>query len=563
MGSMVSSLTSFTSPSDDAMVEAERPWPGTYFVSELRRVQGQIFDTICTGNCGTADEIDATLAAFGLAFDVVVGTGSASAPLSDNPHDAASLEHGNAPRSPRPADYTLTELRAMAKELQSLLMRYPLAYGMMGEVLLEDGLRWKDRPCRSTPGVLNRRLLRWRDSTMSLADSTLFTSSGIWVCPALEPLITLMSAMCIIVYGPFLVYNPSNAFFATGVLNGFLGFVAVALLRWGHVARAKQLFVAAGTFFIIGWGILTPALRLAGAFSPGCAFCGWGGGIIFYSFVAAPQFSFYYLWGALSMVYILTAIVIFAHIEATAMAGTFTFLTVVIWLARINASAAANDLVAADSNAYEAIWRAKLAAPHTADDLAVLRISWTEVMSTAARDGKVQPEMFGSIEVLFNACDRLHEVFLTKMRNVCDSNGGAFQHANVKSEVRALQKAVRSYGENWHRLTDINRCALVFVDFRQMATCLRAIAADPSIIVITMDDSKMRFDEGYDAATRSGGYRDIQLSVRIDTGWTRAQGFDQILCEVQLHVTEMWAHSQSTMGSAHRAYIQRRNMLGD
>ena len=78
-----------------------------------------------------------------------------------------------------------------------------------------------------------------------------------------------------------------------------------------------------------------------------------------------------------------------------------------------------------------------------------------------------------------------------------------------------------------------------------------------------MDDSKMRFDEACDVTARSGGYRDIQLAVRIDTEWTRAQGFDQILCEVQLHVREIWAHSESTMGSAHRAYIQRRNMLGD
>ena len=372
-----------------------------------------------------------------------------------------------------------------------------------------------------------------------------------------------MAFAAIIVYGPFFIYDPSNMFFATGVLIGLLGFVAVALLRWGHRVRAKQLFLVAATLLCIGWGILTPVLQLTGGFSSGCAVAGWGGGILFFLLIAAPRFSFYYIWIGISVNFTLVAIFLFANTVATTMAGTFAFLTTIIWRARSNASDAADDLVAADTDAYEAIWRAKLAAPHTADDLAVLRIAWAEAMNTAAGDRKVQPEMFGSMEVLFNACDRLHEVFLVKMRSVCERSGGAFQRANVKSEDRALQKAFRSYGENWYRLTDVNRCGLVFVDFRKMAACLRAIVADPSIILIAMDDSKMRFDKGYDAATRSGGYRDIQLAVRIDTEWTRAQGFNQILCEVQLHVREMWAHSQATAGSAHRAYIQKRNILGN
>ena len=70
---------------------------------------------------------------------------------------------------------------------------------------------------------------------------------------------------------------------------------------------------------------------------------------------------------------------------------------------------------------------------------------------------------------------------------------------------------------------------------------------------------KMRFDDEYDAS-KSGGYRDVQLSVRIDTAWTREHGLDKILCEVQLHDAEF--HERKTMGGGHTAYVMQRNMLG-
>lgn len=69
----------------------------------------------------------------------------------------------------------------------------------------------------------------------------------------------------------------------------------------------------------------------------------------------------------------------------------------------------------------------------------------------------------------------------------------------------------------------------------------------------------MRFDESYDAATISAGYRDVQLSVQIKTAWTQSKGLEQIVCEVQLHDSRFYEHK--TKGGGHELYVSRRNAL--
>jgi len=73
-----------------------------------------------------------------------------------------------------------------------------------------------------------------------------------------------------------------------------------------------------------------------------------------------------------------------------------------------------------------------------------------------------------------------------------------------------------------------------------------------------MKKSKMRFDEAYDPAL-SGGYRDVQIAVRIDTEWTRKLSLDKLLLEVQLH--QLAFFRQKVSGGGHKGYVLRRNML--
>ena len=129
-------------------------------------------------------------------------------------------------------------------------------------------------------------------------------------------------------------------------------------------------------------------------------------------------------------------------------------------LVRADALDHANLLVREDARHYRKVFKEKLAeSVEVRQDIEILKAVWNEVMTTAAVDGnKRQSESFATIETLFNACDLLNPLFLLLFRRHCERSGGEFHSANVKGEDRALQKVYRSYREDWHLLTDLNRC---------------------------------------------------------------------------------------------------------
>ena len=59
--------------------------------------------------------------------------------------------------------------KKLAKVLQTLLLRFPLARASMNEVLAEFGLTWSAPPRRSAPGVLDKLNKRWKDVTAGTA----------------------------------------------------------------------------------------------------------------------------------------------------------------------------------------------------------------------------------------------------------------------------------------------------------------------------------------------------------------------------------------------------------
>jgi len=536
----------------DALAEAMRSEPSPAFIAELRRAMQQVIVGIASGAWGSEEEREAILAGAGLALDAVIeqksrrrssGRGSFSG-------SAAAASHAIASHSPK----------AIAKELQTLLMRFPLAHAEMGKVLAEVGLRWVVPPRRSAPGRLDKWNRRWKDVTAGHADSSMFTASGVWVSPDGVVVFGALAFLCFVVYlGRFLA-DPSNAFVASVIFAGVLcTFLAVSLER-GDRARAKRIALTIAALpLALGYGILTPIFGAAGHRGLGVALVGWGLAATLVGLVYKPRLSFYIVYGGMSGSYIVNAIATYT-VPNTPIACMFAFLGTSAYLKRRTALAEAGELVAADAAAYEALWLAKLDTPGAAGALATLHAAWAFYMAEAVKEPKQQPASLGSVEALFNACDRLNPVLLATLRALCDAQGGVFHAATVKGEDRALQKVYRSYNENFRRLTDLNRCGLCFASFEEIAACLRAIVAHPDIVVLSMNKSKMRFDAEYDAVANSGGYRDVQIAVRIDTEWTRAQGLDKILCEVQLHDAEYY--HRKTTGGGHKAYVQKRNMLG-
>jgi len=557
---------------DAALAEAERCWkPTPAYKDQLRRVQLKILAAISSGVWGTSEECEAVLKKVGLVLDVVVeqeqtssrsvigstrvsinrsGRGSRSLMRLGSADSVISVEEGRT-RVGIP-------LKTLVKELHSLLMRYPLEHAAMGEVLAEHGFRWVDKPRRSTPGMLNKRFVRWKDTAASAADSAIFTATGFWMSPGLVPTCYVMGAVAFLVYTPALMESPTNMFLISGVLTGGFGFAIGFNLSRGDRTTAKRLCLVQAVVWIFGWGIATPAFQLMGILSRGAAVLGWGGAGILIGLVFGSEYSFGIFYCGMTLTFTVAAIVLSAYPETTAMAGFMAFHSANLLLKRLDAIALANRIIAKDADAYEVLWRAKCAAPGATESFKALGEAWAEVMGVAVDELKEQPAAFRTVEALFNACDRLNELFTLKLLAICEAHGGVFHRANVKGEERALQKVYRSYKGNFRRLTDLNRCGLCFDSFDQMAACLRAIGAHPDIVVLSMDERKMRFNEAYDA-TLSSGYRDINITVRINTNWTRMQGLAGILCEVQLHDAGYY-HRKST-GGGHQAYVEHRNML--
>ena len=64
----------------------------------------------------------------------------------------------------------------------------------------------------------------------------------------------------------------------------------------------------------------------------------------------------------------------------------------------------------------------------------------------------------------------------------------------VKREGRALQKAFRSYGGDWHKLTDLVRASLEFATLPDMAACLRELADHAELRVLASSAALLSHD---------------------------------------------------------------------
>ena len=115
----------------------------------------------------------------------------------------------------------------------------------------------------------------------------------------------------------------------------------------------------------------------------------------------------------------------------------------------------------------------------------------------------------------------------------------------------------RTYGGDWRRLTDLCRASLVFETVPQMAACLDAIGKDAELLMVPMGDGKMRLRDDFDAAVETGGYRDVQLSVMLNTEASQARGVHRHMAEVQLHLAPIAALKSE---GGHKSYVTRRNL---
>uniref|UniRef100_A0A7S0N255 Uncharacterized protein n=1 Tax=Cryptomonas curvata TaxID=233186 RepID=A0A7S0N255_9CRYP len=106
--------------------------------------------------------------------------------------------------------------------------------------------------------------------------------------------------------------------------------------------------------------------------------------------------------------------------------------------------------------------------------------------------------------------------------------------AHLKSEDRAIEKALRSYKGDVSRLVDICRQCIIFETVQDLCVCLRSILDDRQVRVVRI---KNRLDVLYDARI-SAGYRDVSINLCLVGVEAIRLGLDHHVCEVQLLLRE-------------------------
>jgi hypothetical protein len=474
---------------------------------------------------------------------------------------------------------------AAAKALLMLAMRYPASAVPLAQV----AFAWAVPPLRAGGEVAVVRALRtWTEKTSSAADSALFSSMGLWVSPPARFLLPVLAPMF-----TYLVIRDTDTESAHyfplkwfGMLAAALGSTAAAALlhtgrresaRWAWAAGFVMTAVcnaanAALTGCTCGWGPYADASSL-GAYTDSTYDYVWEGVVMASMFLTMaglathPHRTFGIMFVAVPLLQVLLAVKVatvdrlrhaFVIDLMAILAAGLTGFGVYLWTGRAHALVEARRLAAADAVRYVRLWERLLATEGFRETLLSLENAWREVQNGALRMPKRQIGA-PTLHALLTQADELNDLLQAKLYDVCAAHGGEHHACGIKAETRALQKVFRSYKGDWRRLGDLCRSSLVFDDIASLEACLRAIGADTELQVVHAGDVKMRLREGFDAEALSGGYRDIQLCVRLNTAEARVRGVHEHLCEVQLHFAPIIALKS---GGGHKTYVLRRNLSG-
>ena len=326
------------------------------------------------------------------------------------------------------------------------------------------------------------------------------------------------------------------------------------LLLCGHDGRITGVYYACGAanhglaFFLVGCLAQERLQLFFGCF--GTFFLGWASTLIGYPY-DGPYSS--------------------AHWALALGAPTFA-LAVGIQLSRWWIVAAANRLVRDDRRCYDAMWADVCA--HEPEGLAALSEAAEEARLAVVGDLRqyrpmaaiagghaaampVSGEPETCLLALRGAAARADPLLRAKvaewsaatgglhLQDRRDSSGPHFapippegspqrnwvRWAEPKRAARAAEKAVRAYGGDVSRLTDLARQSIAYQTTAQLAAGIRAVARDPEVAVARV---KNRLCASYDAAA-TAGYRDVIVNLRIRSADAFRAGVAEHVCEVKWH----------------------------
>jgi len=490
--------------------------------------------------------------------------------------------------------------RASLKELHRALCVAP-KWQSWDEVL--NSFRWTVRPFRATPGLIDRKLKFWTEIETSAADSSLFTSSGVWKSPKTAPTFFVVGVLILATAAMQLGYslepnlpmegcidNPDAGKpgeyctwnFITTVVNlvfntigALLAFTVAASLRfYGDSKTAQRVAILIGGLCAVfgtcaAIGVFTSALGQFFKDHPP----GYGAAWLLASYdifasmlviVYAPHRSFYALFFGLvfglaggSVCLVITNA--YPYFTYSTMAATVFFaIRGSIYVRNRNISLRrAAALSEADAERYNQTWEELKSMVNFDEDLRHLLRAWSETMARASLSPKSQPAE--TLEQLYLEADAVSPLLLEKSKQLAQAYGGISHASPVKAEGRALQKVWRTYSGNWRCLCDLARTSIEFPDLASLTACLRGLSDDPEVELLCVHDSKNRMtDES--GAKASGGYRDVQLCARLLTKEAVSWGVDSHLFEIQLHLSQIYKLKSE---GGHKSYVLARNLRGN
>lgn len=483
------------------------------------------------------------------------------------------------------------------KELQRSLSVAPSWEGWNGVI---GTLDWKTRPFRATPGLMDRKLLLWMEKETSAADSSLFTSFGIWkspntaTCFALGGAVIFLSAVnqagstnikktgCIDnpdagQKGEYCTWNYDTVC-GNCAHNFFVSIcaivVAVSLKCFGDYKTAQKATLLLGLAVFIfgncaGIGTFTGAMgEFFKYYPPGYGVAWFIGAydvpLAAYTVVYKPRKSFYALFvgetiGFTGVTIALYISQTYAYMTYCAAATTSLFFLLGIHFILNRRKALKKAHLLSDKNAerYKRTWEDLKTSPTFTEDLQQLSSAWSHAMASASNAAKSQPAT--TFEDVYLEADLINPLLQAKAEEIATRYGGTSHPSPVKTESRALQKVWRTYEGNWRCVCDLARTTLEFSDFAGIAACLRGISEDPEIELLRVHDAKNRMKDSEEVSA-SGGYRDVQLCARLKTNSASACGVDNHLVEIQLHLSAIY-NLKSEGG--HKSYVVARNLRGN
>jgi hypothetical protein len=490
---------------------------------------------------------------------------------------------------------------ARARELHGLAMRYPAS----AAPLAQGAFAWDVPPLRAGGEAAMAHALRsWTEATTEAADSALFSSMGLWISPFAARVYGFLAVLFValslleVVNGLYKI-NPG---LWTSHVGCVIDFTSVAVLL--HTGRREPArWVSAVWSVLIGFTFVSESVlsscKCVGPYAETHTTGGdpslrdypwqWTSSMAFATLVALTfaglsthphrTFELWFVVFPCLLVAMLAPMAatdyqhfsgsseigvgpfaLFSTYSAVALfAPVFTGIGAYFWAGRAHALVEAHHLAAEDAARYTRLWEQQLLpSAGFREALRSLEEGWREVQANALRLPKRQLGA-PTLHALLTQADELNDLVQAKLHDVCVAHGGEPHACGIKTETRALQKVFRSYQGDWRRLGDLCRTSLVFSTIPQIEACLRAIGADAELQVLHAGNAKMRLREGFDAVTLSGGYRDIQLCVRLATAEARARGVHEHLAEVQLHYAPVIALKSD---GGHQNYVLRRNLSG-